>query len=104
MSEPIPDQPNHLTVSIPESVAGGHFADFASIWHTRDLFVFDFACIAAPPAAAVSPEGEQVTLTQCQAVTRVRVLPAQVIEIMKALGNQLDAWEQETGVKPPTGM
>ena len=95
------DPSSHLSMNLPESVIAGRFADFVSIWHTNDYFVFDFAALAAPPASGQTAEGQSVQVLQAQVVTRVRVLPAQVIEIMKALGNQLDQWEKATGIAPP---
>ena len=92
---------NQMSVHLPEGVVGGHYADFAAIWHTPDYFVFDFAVLAQPPAVATAPDGSQVNVAEAQVVTRVRVPPSQVIEIMKALGQQLDSWERETGQKPP---
>jgi hypothetical protein len=42
-------------------------------------------------------DGTKVTTAQAQIVSRVRVPPSQVFEIMKALERQLTAWEQATG-------
>jgi D-alanine-D-alanine ligase-like ATP-grasp enzyme len=103
MTEPTPPQSNMFQITVPEAVAGGHFADFASIWHTQDFFVFDFAALSAPPRAATTDEGDPVVVVPTQVVSRVRVLPAQVIEIMKALATQLDQWENERGLVPPSG-
>ncbi len=87
-------------IDIPEDVAPGVFADFVGVWHTPDAFVFDFASMVAPPEEATNELGEQVTRLQSRIVSRVRVPPAQILEIMKALNHQLDAWEQETGNRP----
>lgn len=87
-------------IDIPEEVAPGVFADFVGVWHTPDTFVFDFAAMVAPPDDVTNELGEQVTRLQSRIVSRVRVPPAQILEIMKALNHQLDAWEQETGNSP----
>jgi hypothetical protein len=89
--------PQHINVTMPQEKAGGHYADFASIWHTADQFVFDFAALTAPPATGTAADGQTTILHEAQVVTRVRVPASQAIEIMKALGAQLDAWERETG-------
>jgi hypothetical protein len=95
MTEPTPHP--HLNVTMPQEKAGGQYADFASIWHTADQFVFDFAAMTAPPASATATDGQPAIVYEAQVVTRVRVPASQAIEIMKALGAQLDAWERETG-------
>lgn len=89
--------PQHINVTMPQEKAGGEYADFASIWHTADQFVFDFAALTAPPAAGTGADGQPTLVFEAQVVSRVRVPASQAIEIMKALGAQLDAWERETG-------
>lgn len=92
-------------IDISEEVAPGAFADFVGVWHTPDTFVFDFAALIAPPEDILNEMGEEITHLQSRIVARVRVPPAQIIEIMKALNHQLDAWEKETGnqpVEPPS--
>ncbi|MFC7720470.1 hypothetical protein [Nonomuraea recticatena] len=39
---------SRLEVSITPEVEAGHYANFASVWHTRDGFVLDFAVITRP--------------------------------------------------------
>jgi hypothetical protein len=95
VTEPAAHQ--HINVTMPQDKAGGQYADFASIWHTTDQFVFDFAAMTAPPSAGTAADGHEATVYEAQVVTRVRVPASQAIEIMKALGAQLDAWEGETG-------
>jgi deoxyribodipyrimidine photolyase len=98
---------SQVVIEVPESVAGGHYADFASVWHTDDVFVFDFAALKAAPAQVETTEGQVVHVVQGQVVARVKMAPAQVWEVMKALNEQLAAWEAETGrtygQPPPSG-
>jgi len=82
-----------MNISLPESVAPGVLADFVTISHTPDYFVFDFVTVVrARPGAA---EGD--VEIDGQVASRVKVLPSQVFEIMKALEQQLSQWEHETG-------
>lgn len=90
-------QQQQMRVSMPDDKIPGVFADFVSVWHTSDVFTFDFAALARPPSRVEGDDGQQVTQTQAQVVARVRIPPSQVFEIMKALERQLTAWEQETG-------
>lgn len=86
-----------MRVSMPDDKIPGTYADFVSVWHTADVFTFDFAALARPPARVEGEDGTAITQAQAQVVARVRVPPSQVFEIMKALERQLTAWEQETG-------
>ena len=47
--------------------------------------------------AATDAEGNAVTVVPGRVVQRVRIPPRQVFELAKALTQQLEFWEQETG-------
>lgn len=79
-------------IHIPDDRIEGTYADFVSVWHSRDAFVLDFAVLAQPATA------QQLN---ARVVTRVRIPPSQVFEIMKALEQQLTAWENESKPTPP---
>ncbi|MDR1710713.1 MAG: DUF3467 domain-containing protein [Propionibacteriaceae bacterium] len=84
----MPEQ--HLQVRIPPELAAGNFADFIRAWHTSDAFVLDFAAFTDPPRK----EDDRI-VRDAAVVSRVRIPPAQVFELMKALEQQLSAWEKE---------
>ena len=88
-SGPMTEQ--RLQINLPPDHHAGVFADFVRAWHTKDAFVLDFATLIQPPHS--ESEG-QVTL-DAAVVSRVRIPPAQVFELMKALEAQLSAWEKE---------
>jgi hypothetical protein len=79
-------------IHLPDDVIEGTYADFVSVWHSRDVFVLDFAVLAQP----TSPQQ-----LSARVVSRVRIPPPQVFEIMKALEQQLTAWENEGKPPPP---
>ena len=84
---PDPPQPSQQAhIHLPDDVVEGTYADFVSVWHSRDVFILDFAVLAQPP----SPQQ-----LSSRVVSRVRIPPSQVFEIMKALEQQLTAWETE---------
>lgn len=87
-----PDQPQppqqQAQLHIPEDRLTGTYADFVSVWHSRDVFVLDFAVLTHPTTP------QQLS---ARVVSRVRIPPPQVFEIMKALEQQLTAWESEHG-------
>jgi hypothetical protein len=88
MSEQPTPGPGHIRVNMPDDLAGGDYADFVRVWHGKDIFTLDFAALVAP----MGPEG-----TTARVVSRVRIPPSQVFEIMKALERSLTAWENEHG-------
>jgi hypothetical protein len=102
MTEPQQPLPKRYSVEVPGDVVNGHYADVANLWHTRDVFVLDFAALVGAPQRA-EHEGNAVLNHQARVVTRVRIPPTQVFELMKALEAQLSAWEKETGRGPSGG-
>jgi hypothetical protein len=88
MSSPDQPQPQQAQIHIPEDRMEGTYADFVSVWHSKDVFVLDFAVLSQPTTP------QQLT---SRVVSRVRIPPSQVFEIMKALEQQLSAWEKERG-------
>lgn len=90
---------SRLEVSITPEVEAGQYANFASVWHTQDGFVLDFAVITRPPGLADNGDGQQYISVPTRITSRVRIPPAQVFELMKALEQQLTAYENEVGHK-----
>ncbi|MFB9962088.1 DUF3467 domain-containing protein [Sinosporangium siamense] len=91
---------SRLELSISEQVEAGLYANFASVWHTEDGFVLDFAVITRPPQLANDPSsGQHFVSVPTRIVSRIRLPPNQVFELMKALEQQLTAYEKETGRK-----
>lgn len=91
---------NRLMINLPPEKAAGHYADFVAVWHTRECFVLDFAAMIRPPEPLVIEGGEQAVGINTEVVTRVRIPPSQVFEMMKALENQLSDWEKAQGIRP----
>src|SRR5690625_3139118 len=82
-------------VDIPAEVEAGTYADFASIWHTNDSFVLDFAVFKRLPRPETSDDGGRVVNVPVKVVSRVRIPPSQVFEIMKGVERQLSMWERQ---------
>lgn len=89
-------QPHNINLA-PPTDAGGHYADFVVVWQSGETFVLDFAAFAQPPQPATDAGAASV---QAQVVTRVRIPPSQVFEIMKAMETELSKWERRTGTDP----
>jgi hypothetical protein len=93
----VPD-PQQLQIDVPAEVEVGVPADFASLWHTPSTFVIDFVALKRPPQTVRDEDtGDVSNVVPGRVVSRVRIPPAQVFELAKALTTQLDAWEKETG-------
>lgn len=91
------DAPRQFEIELPPEVVHGSYADFANVWHTPDVFVMDFVVLARPPQQTTDADGAPVTVVPGRVVQRVRIPPHQVFELAKALTQQLEFWEQETG-------
>ena len=85
-----------IQLALPADMAAGVFADFVRAWHTKDVFILDFSGYTEPP---MRDEEADDIVQQSAVVSRVRIPPAQVFELMKALEQQLSAWESETKSK-----
>jgi hypothetical protein len=99
VSTPQGEPERRFEIEISPEVEAGIYADFASLWHTADSFVIDFAALRQPPyTAPEDPQtGRTVAVLPTRIVARVRIPPGQVFELMKALEQQLSMWEKESG-------
>jgi hypothetical protein len=99
VNHPDPIPPHRVEIVTPDTQVAGVAADLVGVWHTAESFVLDFSAFA-DPAKVEHEEGVDVLVQRAQVVARVRIPPSQVFEIMKALEQQLTAWEHETGRTP----
>ncbi|QDZ16102.1 DUF3467 domain-containing protein [Humibacter ginsenosidimutans] len=93
--------PTQINFDIPSENEAGTFADFASIWHTDNVFVLDFASLRGPATETHDEHGTPQRSVNARVVTRVRIPPEQVFELAKALTRELEVWEQQTGRRAP---
>ena len=89
--------PTRIQVTSTPELEVGCYADFVGIWHQDTSFVLDFSVCTNPPQLGHDDDGNHVLNIPARMTARVRIPPAQVFEIMKALETQLSAWERETG-------
>lgn len=98
------EAPRQFEIDLPPDVIAGSFADFANVWHTPTVFVMDFLTLSQPPREETDAEtGARRTVVPARVVNRIRIPPEQVFELAKALTQQLEFWEQETGRRAPSG-
>ena len=84
-------------IALPAEQTAGVFADFVRAWRTNDAFVLDFAALTQP---LQRDEDSGEVMIDATVVSRVRIPPSQVFELMKALEQQLTAWENEHKNQP----
>jgi len=101
-----PGQPERrLNISATPETESGVYADFATLWHTSDIFTLDFSAMTRPAQLVEGESGQPAIDVLARLVARVRIPPQQVFELMKALEQQLSAWERETGQgRPPSDL
>lgn len=96
--------PRQFEIDLPPEIVPGNYADFANVWHTPTVFVMDFVTLAQPPREEIDPETQEPHMVvPARVVSRIRIPPEQVFELAKALTQQLEFWEQETGRRSPSG-
>lgn len=89
---------HRVEIAVPAEAEVGEYASFASVWRSQDCFVLDFATEVRPPEVVQEPEsGVRYVHIPARVVSRVRIPPGQVWELMKALEQNLSAYERETG-------
>ncbi|MGB9376212.1 MAG: DUF3467 domain-containing protein [Mycobacteriales bacterium] len=93
-----------LEIAVPPDQEVGVYANVLAIWHTEDEFTFDFA-VKQPTQLRQTDAGSEQVHVPARVVSRVRVPPGQVFEILKALNENMTHYEQAFGEirRPPTG-
>jgi hypothetical protein len=83
------DQPQNLQVNVPEGQVAGSYANLVGVWHTPHEFAIDF-CVVQPFAGAPDTLAAQV-------VSRVRIAPTLVFELLRAINQDLGEYEEQFG-------
>jgi Protein of unknown function (DUF3467) len=76
-----------IHMRVPEQVALGQYANLVGVWHTPHEFAIDFALVQP-----FLPDGPAATV-----VSRVRIPPTIVFELLKSLNQNLAAYEETFG-------
>jgi hypothetical protein len=91
------DQPQSVQINVPPEKAAGCYANIVGVWHTPTDFAIDF-CVNQPFAGGPDKIAAQV-------VSRVRIPPSMVFELLRALSENLGEYEDAYGeVKIPGGQ
>lgn len=99
-SNPQPDQPGpppsgqQISVTVPDDVKHGTYANFLVVSHSPHEFTLDF-CQVLPGA-----EGGKV---KAEVVSRLKVAPTMVGKVMRALNTNMTAYEDKFGMVREVG-
>lgn len=99
MDEPA-DQGVAIQIEIPPEFEGGAYADAVMVWSSQYGFTLDFVA-PVQPVPAQDEHGRPVFRQRVGA--RVRIPPAVIFPLMRALNEQLERFEREHGQIQPQG-
>ena len=91
-----------IQVHVPEELVDGVYANLLSVWHTAYEFTLDFASLQQM-VTGVSPDGEEVNVIPTRVVSRVKIPPTQIFEILRALNENMSHYEATYGPISPIG-
>lgn len=80
---------------LPDDLTGGVYSNVVAVWHTPYEFTLDFA-VMLPAQQVASSEGT-ASSTPCRVVSRVKIPPAVVFELMRALSVNERLYEERIG-------
>lgn len=89
------DQPQSVKINVPPDKIAGCYANIVGVWHTPTDFAIDF-CVNQPYAGG---QDEFAALV----VSRVRIPPTMVFDLLRALNENLSEYEEEYGEVIPPG-
>jgi hypothetical protein len=91
-----------VVVTCPPELEGGSYANFLNVWHTAYEFTLDFAAML--PAEVPAPgSGEDPVRIPCKVVSRIRIPPSLIFEVIKAINTNMGKYEQNYGPIPEPG-
>ncbi len=89
----------NIVLGLPPELRRGVYANFAAVWHTETEFTLDFACTAGPP----EQNQDGVQQFPYDVVARIRIPPAVIFKIAKAIAENVDQYEKTHGTIAPGG-
>src|SRR6266540_4800761 len=76
-----------LQINVPDEVAPGVYSNMVLVWHTPYEFTLDFAAIEPTDSNRVP----------CRVVSRVRIPPTVIFDLMRALNENMSKYESKFG-------
>jgi hypothetical protein len=88
---------------VPDALEGGVYSNLVAVWHTPYEFTLDFAVMMPTQVATPAEGGEAVPVIPARVVARVKIPPATVFEVMRALSHNERRYEENIGPIPRPG-
>ncbi len=100
LSLPMTQTPDSsLALHVPDDMTGGVYSNVVAVWHTPYEFTLDFA-VMLPAQQAAPGDG---SVTPCRVVSRVKIPPDVVFQLMRALSLNERLYEENIGPIPRPG-
>lgn len=85
-----------FALQVPDELTAGVYSNIVGVWHTPYEFTLDFA-VMLPTQMAADSDGNEVPVVPARVVSRVKIPPAAVFELMQALSLNERTYEQNIG-------
>lgn len=92
-NQPVPQ------IRTPEDKAAGVYANGVGVWFVPTEFTLDFV-VSLPTEVGTDPDGHQVPVAPQQVVSRVKIPPPLVFQLMRNLNSAMDQYEKQFGKIP----
>lgn len=85
-----------VEIDVPPELEAGVYANFAAVWYSPYEFTLDFAVFT--PGGADEDQPAEVSLTRrVRLVSRVKLSPAIVFDVLRTVSDTMSAYEQLFG-------
>ncbi len=101
MSTPEP-QPPQFALQVPDDLTAGVYSNIVGVWHSPYEFTLDFA-VTLPPQVMTDDAGQSVPVVPARVVSRIKIPPSAVFELMRALSQNEALYVQNIGPIPKPG-
>lgn len=89
-----------MQIRTPEGMAAGAYANGVAVWSSPSEFTIDFL-VSLPAEPGVNNDtGQAVMVLPQQVVSRVKIPPPLVFQLMRNLNSTMEAHEQQHGQIP----
>ena len=85
------EQQTEFEVQVPPEIEAGEYANFLMVWHTPHEFTLDFA-VMQPSQSTEGP-----VKVPCRVVSRIRIPPAVMLDIINAMSENVGRYQQSFG-------
>jgi len=103
VTEPTPPAHPSFALQVPDALEAGVYSNLIAVWHTPHEFTLDFAVILPTQMVTPTEGGGPVPVTPARVVSRVKIPPAAVFELMRALSQNEHLYEEHIGPIPRPG-